>query len=350
MVTPNSGLVDGTPLTVTVHPAIGDITGGGASALACAAPINPATVIDDVLHSCALDSPIDLSGPVGGDATGTGPASAYIETATGPVDCRAVTVTCSLVTIDPVVQTASAPLVHPRRCGAPRALHAPQLRPRRDDRYLRPRRFHPRGHVHPQVVQLVSRLPPRGGRQRHHRRRTVSAQPSSRSSRTSRPPTARPVPWVARSPPPTPTDSPHRAARRSASWPCRRPDPAACAASVYRSSSAPTRACTTVNPCRSPVRASPRRHGGSARVQRRRAHQGPRPMRSHDPRRLSGHRRLPRARQHHDQGPKPHHHRRGPNARLHQGQRGSRRLRRRHREGSLAPPSPPRGTSHAPSS
>jgi hypothetical protein len=109
-VTPQTGLVDGQSVAVSVSPAGNPESLGGTNVYQCTTPV---TTLDDLVAasaSCAFDTVGDLSGPEGGTAVGTIEVRAYINTPTGPVDCRAATATCVLFTLDPVFQTSNVPL------------------------------------------------------------------------------------------------------------------------------------------------------------------------------------------------------------------------------------------------
>jgi hypothetical protein len=105
--TPATGLVDGQAMAVTVHPGSSDPMTDPTVVYACTIPV---TSFDQVLSGCDILGGQDLTGTSGPDATGTLHASAYLETPTGPVDCRAPAATCALFTLDPILQFGTLPL------------------------------------------------------------------------------------------------------------------------------------------------------------------------------------------------------------------------------------------------
>ncbi len=108
--TPQTGLVDGQRVNVTVNPATEPDALDGTIVLQCIAPINTLDDLALIYSKCSFENLSDISGPAGGTAVGTVAVSAYIATPTGPVDCRATTSTCVLVTFDQVFQSSNVPL------------------------------------------------------------------------------------------------------------------------------------------------------------------------------------------------------------------------------------------------
>ena len=106
--TPSSGLVDQQPLAVDVNPA------NSLGALPVAGYAFPCThavaSIAEATTDCGLGQLQFLDTESGGHATGTVPADAYVETPTGPVDCRAPAATCTLATFDPIYQVSTTPV------------------------------------------------------------------------------------------------------------------------------------------------------------------------------------------------------------------------------------------------
>lgn len=108
--TPSTNLVDGQSVAVSVTPAADPSEFGGTVVIQCTRPM---VTFDDLLMAesdCSFDTMTDLTGPAGGTATGSTPVRAFIQTPTGPVDCRAATATCVLFTYDQVFQTSNVPL------------------------------------------------------------------------------------------------------------------------------------------------------------------------------------------------------------------------------------------------
>ena len=100
-VTPSTGLADGQHVTATVTPADASLP-----ILECTKPITTIADLADITAKCV---PAGAEGVAGGPPPGT-VVQAYIETPSGPVDCRAPGATCVLTTVDPVGQSANAPL------------------------------------------------------------------------------------------------------------------------------------------------------------------------------------------------------------------------------------------------
>ncbi len=105
--TPTTGLVDGQAIAVTVHPGSSDPATEPTVVYACTVPV---TTFDQVLSDCDILASQELTGTSGPDATGTLHVSAYLETPTGPVDCRAPAATCALFTLDHIFQFGTLPL------------------------------------------------------------------------------------------------------------------------------------------------------------------------------------------------------------------------------------------------
>lgn len=108
--TPHAGLVDDQNVDVTVNPATASDALDGTIVLQC---ITPMTTLDDlqmIFTNCSFDTVTELSGPAGGTATGKIKVRAFVNTPTGPVDCRATTATCVLFTYDQVFQMSNVSL------------------------------------------------------------------------------------------------------------------------------------------------------------------------------------------------------------------------------------------------
>ena len=129
-VAPSTGLVDGQQVAVTVTPAVIDDAFGGTVVIQCAAPLVTLDDLSTGSSDCSFDSLTPVDGPDGGTGTATVSVRTFIETTSGPVDCRAVTSTCVLFTYDPVFQTSNVPLTFdPNGAVAPAFLTRPSADP-----------------------------------------------------------------------------------------------------------------------------------------------------------------------------------------------------------------------------
>lgn len=109
-VTPNSNLVDAQQVSLSATMSGADLSANDVSAAICVQPLSDLGDISTFFTSCGFEGAADFEGPDGGPFTGTATVAAYINTPTGPVDCRATGATCTMVTIDPVGQVANASL------------------------------------------------------------------------------------------------------------------------------------------------------------------------------------------------------------------------------------------------
>ncbi|HET8931282.1 MAG TPA: neocarzinostatin apoprotein domain-containing protein [Acidimicrobiales bacterium] len=108
---PTTGLVDGQQIDVTVTPAADptDPSDQGAITMVCTTPITSIAELTKVFSECDFAAPstfepIDVAGGSGFTVR------AYIETAHGPVDCRAAGARCTIVAVDAVGQTDNVTL------------------------------------------------------------------------------------------------------------------------------------------------------------------------------------------------------------------------------------------------
>lgn len=105
---PTTGLVDGQTISVNVTPT-GDPSAPGPFVVLCAAPITSIADLGRIYADCDFRF---VSGEPGGSGAEADEITvgAYVETAHGPVDCRAPGAQCSIVAADAVGQTDNVTL------------------------------------------------------------------------------------------------------------------------------------------------------------------------------------------------------------------------------------------------
>ena len=104
--TPTTGLVDAQVIEVTAASAASPTATGGPGTVVvqCTAPIHSTDDLQRILTDCDLSTSVEYPPYLAGTVEFW--VRAYVETADGPVDCRAPWATCALVAVDAVGQVA----------------------------------------------------------------------------------------------------------------------------------------------------------------------------------------------------------------------------------------------------